>query len=116
MTDPVHCGHGWIDPRQPRCRRTEDPELLTRGGTYVYDLALDGALPRLLRTVDDGARAHRRGIDTAEAAAAPGVVAVYTGADLDLAPAHGFVKVGDAFARWPLARDRSGSSANPWRW
>ncbi|MFN3215623.1 MAG: xanthine dehydrogenase family protein molybdopterin-binding subunit [Acidimicrobiales bacterium] len=88
-----------------RVLRTEDPELLTAGGTYVYDLGIEGALHAFFVR---STMAHGRilGIDTAEAAAAPGVVAVYTGADLGLTPAHGFVKVGDAFARMPLASDR----------
>jgi len=88
-----------------RVLRTEDPELLTVGGTYVYDLGLDGALHAFF-VRSTTAHAHLLGVDTAEASQAPGVVAVYTGADLDLEPAHGFVKVGDAFGRWPLARDR----------
>jgi aerobic carbon-monoxide dehydrogenase large subunit len=36
----------------------------------------------------------------------PGVVAVWTAADLGVAPHHGFVKVHDDFARPPLAVDR----------
>ena len=36
----------------------------------------------------------------------PGVVAVWTAADLDVAPHHGMVKVHDDFARAPLAVDR----------
>ena len=36
----------------------------------------------------------------------PGVVAVWTADDLDVAPHHGFVKVHDDFARPPLATDR----------
>ena len=36
----------------------------------------------------------------------PGVVAVWTAAELDVAPHHGFVKVHDDFARPPLAVDR----------
>jgi aerobic carbon-monoxide dehydrogenase large subunit len=87
-----------------RVARTEDPELLTRGGTYVYDLPLEG---RLHAVFVRSPYAHARviGIDTAEAAASPGVAAVYTAADLDIAPHHGFVKVADAFARSPLASD-----------
>ena len=42
----------------------------------------------------------------ASAAAMPGVVAVFTAADLGVAPHHGMVKVHDDFARPPLADDR----------
>ena len=81
-----------------RVRRTEDPELLTRGGTYVYDLGIEGVLHAVfVRSI----MAHARitGIDRAEALAAPGVVAVLTAADLGVAPHHGFIKVADEFAR-----------------
>ena len=45
-------------------------------------------------------------IDTGEAVAMPGVVAVWTADDLDVAPHHGFAKIHDDFARPPLATDR----------
>ena len=45
-------------------------------------------------------------IDTAAAKEAPGVVAVWTAADLDLAPFQSMVTVHDDFARPPLATDR----------
>src|SRR3954468_2525085 len=68
-----------------RVLRKEDPKFLTVGGTYVDDVALDGALHvHYVRST----LAHARilSIDTADAAAAPGVVAVITAADVDLAP------------------------------
>ena len=57
-----------------RVLRTEDPELLTVGGTYVYDLGIEGALHAFFVR---STMAHGRivDIDTAEAVAAPGVVA-----------------------------------------
>src|SRR5699024_4699472 len=66
----------------------EDPNLLTAGGVYVADLAdpaLEGALHA---TFVRSPLAHARitAIDTAEARAAPGVVAVHTAADVDLPP------------------------------
>jgi aerobic carbon-monoxide dehydrogenase large subunit len=65
--------------------RSEDPRLLTVGGDYAGDLTLDGAahVAFVRSTV---AHARLTGIDVAGAAAAPGVLAVITAADLDLAP------------------------------
>jgi carbon-monoxide dehydrogenase large subunit len=52
--------------------------------------------------------AHARitGIDTTAAENAPGVLAVYTAADLGLAPFHGFMVLNEACARPPLATDK----------
>jgi carbon-monoxide dehydrogenase large subunit len=89
-----------------RVLRSEDPRLLTAGGRYTADLRdprLDGALHAVFvrSTV---AHAAIRGVDVAEAAAAPGVVAVLTGADVDLAPMPGMLK--PEMSRPHLARDR----------
>lgn len=71
-----------------RVVRIEDQKLITTGGTYVEDLreeALTGAVHAMfLRSPI--AHARITSIDTSEALAAPGVVAVYTAADLDLGP------------------------------
>ncbi|GAC1592246.1 MAG: xanthine dehydrogenase family protein molybdopterin-binding subunit [Acidimicrobiales bacterium] len=68
-----------------RVLRKEDPRFLTVGGTYTDDLAIDGAayVTYVRSTV---AHARITSIDVAEARSAPGVLAVYTAADLDLAP------------------------------
>ena len=68
-----------------RVVRIEDPKLLTSGGTYIDDLVLEGAA---FVTYVRSPMAHARivAIDTADALAAPGVVAVVTAADLDLEP------------------------------
>ncbi|MEM7094288.1 MAG: xanthine dehydrogenase family protein molybdopterin-binding subunit [Actinomycetota bacterium] len=68
-----------------RVLRTEDPTLLTVGGRYVDDLDLDAALHAVFvrSTV---AHAELGPIHIADAAAAPGVVAVFTAADLGLLP------------------------------
>jgi aerobic carbon-monoxide dehydrogenase large subunit len=68
-----------------RVPRVEDPRLLTVGGTYVDDLPLEGALHV---TYVRSTMAHARilSIDVDEATAAPGVVAVFTAADLDIGP------------------------------
>jgi aerobic carbon-monoxide dehydrogenase large subunit len=86
--------------------RTEDPALLTVGGRYVDDLPFDGALHAVFvrSTVAHGEIAA---IDTSEAAAMPGVVAVLTGADLDLtATPPGMPMFNKAMTRTRLATDR----------
>jgi carbon-monoxide dehydrogenase large subunit len=62
-------------------RRVEDPRFVTGAGTYIGGLDLPGAL---WVTYVRSQIAHGRitGIDTSEALAAPGVVAVFTAADL----------------------------------
>jgi carbon-monoxide dehydrogenase large subunit len=71
-----------------RVIRKEDPKFLTTGGVYVDDMdepLLEGALyVTYARSVMAHARITR--IDTTAAAGSPGVVAVYTAADLDLEP------------------------------
>ncbi len=72
-----------------RVIRTEDPRLLTAGGVYVDDLRtpeLNGAA-RLTFVRSPYAHARITGIDTAEAAQAPGVIAVLTASDMDDLPA-----------------------------
>jgi carbon-monoxide dehydrogenase large subunit len=60
--------------------RVEDQRLLTGNGRYVDDLRVPGVLhAAFVRSAY--AHARIRGIDTAEAAAQPGVTAVYTAAD-----------------------------------
>jgi aerobic carbon-monoxide dehydrogenase large subunit len=85
-------------------RRVEDPPLIRGAAAYTDDLAVDGALhAHFVR----GGWAHARitGIDATEALAAPGVVAVFTAADLDLPPMPAD-SVPAAMARPVLARDR----------
>ena len=68
-------------------RRREDPRLITGGSVYTDDVTLPGMVhAAILRSPH--AHARIAGIDTAAAAAAPGVIAVYTGADVEgvLAP------------------------------
>jgi aerobic carbon-monoxide dehydrogenase large subunit len=86
-------------------RRVEDPELITGRATYVGNLALPGAL-HLHFVRSPMAHAELAGIDTAAAAAAPGVVAVFTAADLHLPAHHGLFTVNPQVPRPPLATDR----------
>ena len=63
-----------------RIRRREDPRLITGTATYVDDIVLPGMLyAAIVRSPH--AAANIRSIDIAAAAAAPGVVAVFTGKD-----------------------------------
>ena len=88
-----------------RVQRIEDPTLLTGAARYVYDhIDADTTHAVFVRSI--AAHGLIRSIDVDDAAAAPGVVAVFTGQDLGIEPHHGFVKVDDAFARAPLATDR----------
>jgi carbon-monoxide dehydrogenase large subunit len=67
-----------------RVVRTEDPRLLTVGGTYVGDVPIDGAA-HVTYVRSPMAHARITGIDVAAAREAPGVLAVVTAADLELA-------------------------------
>ena len=63
-------------------KRREDPRLITGKGTYVDDVRLVGTLNMVL-VRSPHAHANITGVDTSAAAAADGVVAVYTGKDLE---------------------------------
>jgi carbon-monoxide dehydrogenase large subunit len=87
-------------------RRVEDPRLLKGNGSYTDDISLPGTLHGVvLRSPHAAARIG--GIDAAAATALPGVLAVYTGADL----------AADGIGGLPcaaLVKNRDGSSqANP---
>jgi carbon-monoxide dehydrogenase large subunit len=81
--------------------RTEDPVLLRGEGRYTDDLALEGQLHAVMvrSTVAHG---RLKGVDVSAAREAPGVVGVFTGADL----AH-FNPLPAALA--PSFRNRDGS-------
>src|SRR2546430_12914325 len=82
-------------------RRVEDKRFLTGRGRFVADIELSGALACALVRSPHAHAAIRR-IDAAAARAAPGVVAVFTGADM---AADG---VGPLRPRWA---GRSGAGA-----
>ncbi|HEV8648753.1 MAG TPA: xanthine dehydrogenase family protein molybdopterin-binding subunit [Actinomycetes bacterium] len=84
--------------------RVEDPPLVTGAARYTDDLAAPGALhAAFVRSVV--AHALVTGIDTAEAAAMPGVAGVFTAADLGLPPLSPDGAPA-AFARPVLATER----------
>jgi len=72
-----------------RVLRKEDPKFLTTGGVYVDDLLDEPLLHNAVHVTyarSSVAHGHILSIDTSEAAAMPGVIAVFTGADLGLQP------------------------------
>jgi carbon-monoxide dehydrogenase large subunit len=74
---PPHLKFGVGQP----VHRKEDPRLVSGRGRYADDVNLPGqAFARVVRSHHAHGRIRR--IDTAAAAAAPGVLAVYTGSDL----------------------------------
>jgi aerobic carbon-monoxide dehydrogenase large subunit len=90
-----------------RVIRTEDPKLLTQGGSYVGDLELPNAAA-LVYVRSSIAHARITGIDTSVASAMPGVVKVLTAADIAHlpklpSPFPGIVP--DAYLRPMLATD-----------
>ncbi len=85
--------------------RREDPAILVGEARYFDDLAVEGLLhAHFVRSTV----AHGRlvGLDVADAAAAPGVVGVFTAEDLALEPILGFAMLPPTLARPPLATDR----------
>ena len=91
-------------------RRREDPRLITGQASYTDDIKLAGMVhAAILRSPHGHARINR--IDTAAAAASPGVLAVYTGADtegvLNPMPCAWVIPDSDvkAVAYPPLAKD-----------
>src|SRR5438105_5393839 len=63
-------------------KRKEDARFLTGAGTYTDDVTLPGQTYAVF-VRSPHAHARIRSIDTAQAKAAPGVVAVLTGADIE---------------------------------
>ena len=87
-------------------KRVEDPRFITGGGTHLADIDVPGMVhcvpvrsPVPHGTIGD--------IDCGAAARAPGVIAVYTAGDVDLAPlSPGSSQVPRACGRPPLATER----------
>jgi len=85
--------------------RREDPEILLGEARYFDDLRVEG-LAHLVFVRSTVAHALIEGIDTGEAGAMPGVVAVFTADDLDLPAVQGSTMIPEEMSRPPLARDR----------
>jgi len=87
-----------------RVLRTEDPRMLTEGARYVADLRLDGHA-RACFVRSSVARGRLLAVDTANAATQPGVLGVFTAADLDLPDLPPIPVVDQRMGRPLLARD-----------
>jgi carbon-monoxide dehydrogenase large subunit len=84
--------------------RKEDAELITGRGTYVDNISLPGMLwVALVRS--PFAHARINGIDVSKARALPGVVAVYTGQELEFAA--------PLFMAWPINDQVKNPPHNP---
>ncbi len=82
--------------------RREDPDLLTGAARYVGDMDPPGTVHvAFVRSV----MAHARidSIATEAARSAPGVLGVWTAADIPIAPQHLFIMLPPELARLPLA-------------
>ena len=91
-----------------RIKRLEDPRLLRGRGRFIGDVVLPGMLA-VVFVRSPHAHAAIRSIDASAARMVPGVVAVFTMADLDVRPLSPTLE-GGGFTptEWfPLARDRA---------
>jgi carbon-monoxide dehydrogenase large subunit len=70
-----------------RVLRSEDPRFLTDGGNYIEGIDLPGAA-HVVYVQSTVAHGRIVGIDTSDATMMPGVIGVFTAADVDLAPAE----------------------------
>ena len=90
-------------------RRVEDARLLRGGGRFVADIVIPG---ELYCAIVRSSHAHAiiRKIDAAQAAAAPGVVAVFSGADMAAD------RVGPMRTLWAIRGANGIPMAEPPRW
>jgi carbon-monoxide dehydrogenase large subunit len=95
-----------------RVTRVEDPDLITGRGCYVGDLRVDG-LASLAFVRSPIAHGRVLGIDASRALAHPGVLAVLTASDLEIAPFHPFMVLNDRCPRPPLAEAKVRFAGEP---
>ena len=88
--------------------RREDPALLTGEASYTDDLAIPGALHLAVRAQPVRPRPHHVASTRRRPRRCPGVVAVYTGADLP-----GAVGRARCRARWPVTDDMKNPAHYP---
>jgi carbon-monoxide dehydrogenase large subunit len=93
-------------------RRVEDQELLLGQGTFVDNIRLDGGTHAVF-VRSPFAHARITGIDTTEAAAADGVVGVYTADDLGRDAVKSFANVNELAPRAALAVDKARYVGDP---
>lgn len=82
--------------------RVEDPAVLRGDARYFDDLVSEG-VAHVVFVRSTIAHALIEAVDTSEAEAMPGVLGVYTSANLELPPVQGFVMLPPTFSRPPLA-------------
>src|SRR6476659_2682669 len=68
-----------------RIKRVEDPRFITGAGNYVDDIKL-ASMTHMAILRSPYAHANIRSVDTTKAASMPGVIAVFTGADIPYNP------------------------------
>lgn len=95
-----------------RVSRVEDPELLSGRGSYVDDLRVEG-LTSMAFARSPIAHGRISRVDTSAARALPGVLAVFSAADLGIAPYHYFMVLNERCARPPLAEDKVRFAGEP---
>ena len=93
-------------------RRVEDPDLVVGAGDYVDDLRIEGTLQAIF-VRSPYAHARITAIDTSEAEAEPGVVAVFTSDSLGADPVPPFAEVNKACARPALTGDAARYVGDP---
>jgi len=93
-------------------RRVEDQELLLGQGTFVDNIQLDGGTHAVF-VRSPFAHARITNIDTTEAAAAEGVLAVYTADDLGRDAIKSFANVNELAPRAALAVDKARYVGDP---
>ncbi len=93
-------------------RRVEDLDLLRGAGTYVDNMRLDGMLT-LHFVRSPVAHAAIMSIDVTSARQMPGVVGVYSAADLDFPDAPAFMMLHPAAVRPSLAKDKVNFVGDP---
>jgi len=86
-------------------RRLEDPTLLTGEGKYVDDLVETNAA-HVAFVRSPIAHANISSIDTSDAAAMPGVAAIYTGDDLGVPSLQGFQMMPETLNRPIFASEK----------
>jgi carbon-monoxide dehydrogenase large subunit len=93
-------------------RRVEDPDLLRGAGTYVDNLRIDGMLTAYF-VRSPIAHAVIKSIDTSAAVGMPGVIGVYSAADLEFPAAPAFMVLRPEAVRPSLAKDRVNFVGDP---
>lgn len=93
-------------------RRVEDPDLLRGAGTYVDNLRIEGMLTAYF-VRSPIAHAVIASIDTSAAEGMPGVIGVYSAADLEFPAAPAFMLLRPEAVRPSLAKDRVNFVGDP---